>query len=233
MYLKTSEKQRVFVCGDIHGMYDLLIKALNSVNFKIGHDVLVCVGDLIDRGPDSKKVLDMFMTTNNFFTVLGNHEDMALSSDKRVHKFNGGKFFYDLSLQDQAAYKQWFRTLPITITIETPFSRYGVVHANIPIEITEWDKVVELSSGTLKQNLIWSREIINCPENYMNSVVEGVETVFLGHTILDDGPVLVGNRQYIDTGSFYWGKLTLVELTENGNIFTTLKATINELTIWV
>lgn len=221
MYLKTSEKQRVFVCGDIHGMYDLLIKALNSVNFKIGHDVLVCVGDLIDRGTDSKKVLDMFMTTHNFFTVLGNHEDMALSSDKRVHKFNGGKFFYDLSLQDQATYKQWFRTLPITITIETPFSRYGVVHANIPIEITEWDKVVELSSGTLKQNLIWSREIISCPENYMNSVIEGVETVFLGHTILDDGPILVGNRQYIDTGSFYWGKLTLVELTSDGNIFTT------------
>lgn len=219
MKIKTSEKQRVFVCGDIHGMYDLLIKALNSVNFKIGHDVLVCVGDLIDRGPDSKKVLDMFMTTYNFFTVLGNHEDMALSSDKRLHKYNGGKFFYDLSLQDQAAYKQWFRTLPITITIETPFSRYGVVHANIPIEITEWDKVVELSSGTLKQNLIWSREIINCPENYMNSVIEGVETVFLGHTILDDGPILVGNRQYIDTGSFYWGKLTLVELTPDGNIF--------------
>lgn len=217
MKIKTSEKQRVFVCGDIHGMYDLLIKALNSVNFKIGHDVLVCVGDLIDRGPDSKKVLDLFMTTYNFFTVLGNHEDMALSSDKRLHKFNGGKFFYDLSLQDQAAYKQWFRTLPITITIETPFSKYGVVHANIPIEITEWDKVVELSSGTLKQNLIWSREIISCPENYMNSVVEGVETVFLGHTILDDGPILVGNRQYIDTGSFYWGKLTLVELTSEGN----------------
>lgn len=223
MYLKTSEKQRVFVCGDIHGMHDLLIKTLNSVDFKIGHDVLVCVGDLIDRGPDSKKVLDMFMTTNNFFTVLGNHEDMALSSDKQLHKFNGGKFFYKLSLQDQAAYKQWFRTLPITITIETPFSRYGVVHANIPIEITEWDKVVELSSGTLKQNLIWSREIINCPENYMNSVIEGVETVFLGHTILDDGPILVGNRQYIDTGSFYFGKLTLVELTSNGNIFTTFR----------
>lgn len=217
MYLKTSEKQRVFVCGDIHGMYDLLIKALNSVDFKIGQDVLVCVGDLIDRGPDSKKVLDMFMTTHNFFTVLGNHEDMALSSDKRLHKFNGGKFFYDLSLQDQAAYKQWFKTLPITITIETPFSRYGVVHANIPIEITEWDKVVELSSGTLKQNLIWSRDIISYPENYINSVIEGVETVFLGHTILDDGPVLVGNRQYIDTGSFYYGKLTLVEVTENGN----------------
>ena len=57
----------------------------------------------------------------------------------------------------------------------------------------------------------------------MNSVVEGVETVFLGHTILDDGPILVGNRQYIDTGSFYWGKLTLVELTSDGNIFTTFR----------
>lgn len=216
MYLKTSEKQRVFVCSDIHGEHDLLIDALNRVDFRLGQDVLVGVGDLIDRGPDSKKVLDLFMTTNNFFTVLGNHEDMALSGDKSLHKYNGGKFFYELSLQDQVRYKQWFRSLPVTITIETPFSRYGVVHANIPIDITEWDKVVEFS-GTLKQNLIWSREIISYPENYVNSVIEGVETVFLGHTILDDGPVLVGNRQYIDTGSFYYGKLTLVEVTENGN----------------
>lgn len=222
MYLKTNEKQRVFVCGDLHGMHDLLITALNKVNFKFGIDVLVCVGDLIDRGPDSQKVLDLFIDTPNFYTVLGNHEDMALSSDKRLHKYNGGKFFYNLSLQDQVKYKQWFRTLPITITIETPFSRYGVVHANVPAEITEWDKVVELSSGTLKQNLIWSREIISCPESYVDSIIEGVETVFLGHTILDDGPILIGNRQYIDTGSFYWGKLTLVELTHNGDIFTTV-----------
>lgn len=217
MLIKTSGEQRVFVCSDIHGEHDLLINALNGVDFRLGQDVLVGVGDLIDRGPDSKKVLDLFMTTNNFFTVLGNHEDMALSGDKRLHKYNGGKFFYELSLQDQVKYKQWFRTLPITITIETPFSRYGVVHANIPIEISEWDKVVELSSGTLKQNLIWSREIIGCPEQHDKSIIEGVETVFLGHTILDDGPLLIGNRQYIDTGSFYYGKLTLVEVTENGN----------------
>ena len=215
MLIKTNNAQRVFVCSDIHGEYDLLLNALDRVNFRLGQDVLVGVGDLIDRGPDSKKVLDLFMTTNNFFTVLGNHEDMALSGDNRLHKYNGGKFFYELPLQDQVRYKQWFRTLPITITIETLFSRYGVVHANIPV--SEWDRAVELSNGTLKQNLIWSREIISCPEQYNKSIIEGVETVFLGHTILDDGPLLVGNRQYIDTGSFYYGKLTLVELTEDGN----------------
>ena len=168
MLIKTNNAQRVFVCSDIHGEYDLLLNALDRVNFRLGQDVLVGVGDLIDRGPDSKKVLDLFMTTNNFFTVLGNHEDMALSGDNRLHKYNGGKFFYELPLQDQVRYKQWFRTLPITITIVTPFSRYGVVHANIPV--SEWDRAVELSNGTLKQNLIWSREIISCPEQYNKSI---------------------------------------------------------------
>ena len=214
--IKVKDGQRVFVCSDIHGMYDLLMNKLSSVNFKFETDVLVGVGDLIDRGPDSQKVMDLFINTPNFYTVLGNHEDMALSRNQKLHKYNGGKFFYDMSLQDQVKYKQWIKTLPVTITIETPFGRYGVVHANIPIEITDWDTVVELANGTLKQNLIWSRDIISCPEMYKDSIIEYVDYVFLGHTILDDGPILIGNRWYIDTGSFYYGKLTLVELTNNG-----------------
>jgi hypothetical protein len=37
-------------------------------------DVLVHVGDMIDRGPDSWKVADFFRSTGNAFTVVGNHE---------------------------------------------------------------------------------------------------------------------------------------------------------------
>ena len=51
--------RRVVIVGDVHGELELLERALSRVDFRAGRgDVLVSVGDLIDRGPQSKEVLD-------------------------------------------------------------------------------------------------------------------------------------------------------------------------------
>lgn len=220
MIIKTTNEQRVFIVGDLHGEYDFFFNSLRKLGFEIGKDVLVCTGDLIDRGPNSAQILDLFMSTPNFYTVLGNHEDMALSKNIELHKYNGGSFFYKLSLQDQVKYKQWFKTLPITITIETGFSRYGVTHAQVNYEITDWDLAVSLGDGTLKQDLIWSRDVINNCESphYQHRIVEGIELLFCGHSIVDQ-PTLVGNSLFIDLGANYYGRLCFIELKCDSNIY--------------
>lgn len=88
--LLTKKGSRIYAIGDVHGRYDLL-----SLLFAIIHDHLahadpqpesiqiVLLGDIIDRGPDSRECLDMIHRAQANESVLllrGNHEDMMLQS---------------------------------------------------------------------------------------------------------------------------------------------------------
>jgi len=59
-----------FIIGDVHGMYDTLVRLLEQIPPK---SEVIFVGDLVDRGLDSKKIVNL--VKNNFKAVLGNHED--------------------------------------------------------------------------------------------------------------------------------------------------------------
>ena len=76
---------RVMVIGDIHGQYDKLLRALDASNYA-EDDQLIFLGDYIDRGPDSQRVLDFMLQLKsipaNIF-LRGNHEQMVL------HLFSG------------------------------------------------------------------------------------------------------------------------------------------------
>jgi serine/threonine protein phosphatase 1 len=89
---------RTFVISDIHGNYTIFRKALKSVKLK-KKDTLIILGDLIERGNNSKGVLDtIFLLKDHGFNielVLGNHEKMFLDSfkDEKEHTkwmINGG-----------------------------------------------------------------------------------------------------------------------------------------------
>ncbi|MEL7213479.1 MAG: metallophosphoesterase [Pseudomonadota bacterium] len=78
----------VYVIGDIHGRLDLFEDLLGLIDLDIGrHEVgapvLVCVGDYIDRGEDSKNMLMRMRALNEaqptrFICLMGNHERMML-----------------------------------------------------------------------------------------------------------------------------------------------------------
>lgn len=72
-----------YIISDIHGCNIKFRKALKSIKLK-KEDTLVLLGDLIDRGPDSKEVLDtVFLLKEHNFNIIcikGNHEQMLLDS---------------------------------------------------------------------------------------------------------------------------------------------------------
>ncbi len=72
----------IYAFGDIHGSNDKLIALLDTINPKKS-DTLIFLGDMIDRGTNSKGVLDTIMTYETIcqvITLLGNHEQMLLDA---------------------------------------------------------------------------------------------------------------------------------------------------------
>ena len=72
----TSGKD--YVVGDLHGCFELLERLLKQVEFNSATDRLFSVGDLIDRGPDSLRCLQL-LEQPWFYAVQGNHENMLLN----------------------------------------------------------------------------------------------------------------------------------------------------------
>ncbi len=79
MSLSSSEQKLTVVISDIHGCGYTLVRLLNKC--PKGSN-LIFSGDLIDRGPHSRKVVE-FAMDNNIPTVMGNHEDLCLAFHKR------------------------------------------------------------------------------------------------------------------------------------------------------
>jgi serine/threonine protein phosphatase 1 len=92
-------KPRRFVIGDVHGCARTLRRLVQEGIGLTKGDELYLLGDLIDRGPDSRGVLDFIMELQaekfNVAAVRGNHEDMFLHAGARredmyLWLFNGG-----------------------------------------------------------------------------------------------------------------------------------------------
>mgnify|MGYP001374003596 CR=1 FL=1 len=91
----------VWVIGDVHGYYNTLELLLKNLKLK-SDDVVILLGDLIDRGPRSAHVVKYARESENTHTVRGNHEQMMIDGfdeklffkdsniDSRIWYHNGG-----------------------------------------------------------------------------------------------------------------------------------------------
>lgn len=110
--INPSDKSRVFIVGDLHGQYDALKKKLEAVGFITGVDYLISVGDLVDRGPKIKEVIDFLINTPNCYGVFGNHDNFLLQFDTHPEKWfddkrNGSEFTVEqLGLENLKKYKK-------------------------------------------------------------------------------------------------------------------------------
>ena len=66
---------KINIIGDIAGRYDELLLLLDKMPEA---DLILSVGDLVDRGPKSKEVIEWFMGNENAEAVYGNHEDLFI-----------------------------------------------------------------------------------------------------------------------------------------------------------
>jgi len=87
----TPEGVRLYAIGDVHGCADLLRSLLDMIAADAGDKParLVFLGDYVDRGPDSKGVLDLLLairkTRPDTIYLKGNHEQAMLDFLERPH----------------------------------------------------------------------------------------------------------------------------------------------------
>ncbi|MCP5137844.1 MAG: metallophosphoesterase [Gammaproteobacteria bacterium] len=208
-----------FVVGDIHGEFVKLNEALDRVGFDPDKDRLFSVGDLIDRGPDSVAALD-WMAEPWFHAVLGNHEEMALVAPHKPEMMrswiteNGGSWWLELSADQQKRFTELFKAMPLAIEVATPVGRVGIVHADVPPNVSWPELLVRINAGDNKtrQYLLWSRNRATRRFGGYRKAVAGIKHVFTGHSPVSD-VACHGNVFMIDTGACYGGPLTLMPLS--------------------
>lgn len=93
LVVKAIDEQKVFIVGDLHGEHEFFFKCLQKLGFNTERDILVCTGDLVDRGPKSYELLTHFLyNKNNFYSVRGNHDQFLVEHDYQTALFNGGGY---------------------------------------------------------------------------------------------------------------------------------------------
>ncbi len=204
--------QRLFVVGDVHGCYADLMQALQAVAFDFDQDLLVSLGDLIDRGPESLKCLNLLQQPW-FKAVLGNHEEMCLHSEHDqmmadLHCRHGGQWFYDLPLTERKRLIALVRQLPIVLEIEHQGQRLGFVHADV--DLNDWD-AFKAEVQRNPEAAVWGRGRIRNNRPYRYRSVTGIDRVFLGHTVVNQ-VTRRDNCYYIDTGAVFGKHLSVIEI---------------------
>ncbi len=213
MYLKLDGHnwRHVWVVSDLHGCYQMLMEALKLRHLNPYEDLLICVGDLIDRGPDSVKCLQL-LNEAWFYAVRGNHEQMALdalhNNQFGLWMMNGGNWFAELKGEQQQQAIDLFRrceTLPWIIEITCANGVNIIAHADYPSSHYVWNKPVE------KQRILWNRDRLQDLMNGSEEGISGADHFWFGHTPLRKR-YDCQNLHYIDTGAVFGGSLTLAQL---------------------
>jgi serine/threonine protein phosphatase 1 len=203
---------RIYAIGDIHGCAARLEALVARLDIDTQQDRLIFVGDYIDRGPDSKEVVDRILglreTIDHVICLLGNHEQMFLNyylhgRDLELFLANGGsdtlasyglqRSRRDPSFRVPERHLRFYQSLlPCYEAAD-----YIFVHAGLRpgVPLPEQDL----------NDLLWSRF------EFIRSAYDFGKRVIFGHTPFSV-PLVEPNKIGIDTGAVYGGPLTCLEL---------------------
>lgn len=219
-------ENKYYIIGDVHGYYDKLLRLVE----KLPSDAkLVFVGDLIDRGPDSAKVL-AFVRENGHLCVRGNHEEFMIkerpetgwewgrTSSYKMWLANGGDAtLASYGLQDYETLRiagghserlkpffddiEWLDTLPHYLKLKD-------CTVNGRKVIVTHASVSKIWKDRLTNRMEFNAKVTVNRDN--PTPVEGIYNV-IGHTPFR-APNIYEYAARIDTGPYLYGTLSALEV---------------------
>ncbi len=127
----------VYAIGDVQGCYDQLRQLLDRIEFNPEDDKLWFAGDLVNRGPDSLKVLRFVKGLGKrAICVLGNHDLhlLAMSESIDKHKDPNNTLDQILNAPDRDELLHWLRHRPLIHRSKK--RNFSIIHAGLP---PQWD----------------------------------------------------------------------------------------------
>ena len=203
---------RVIVIGDIHGCLDMVKRLIDKIDWQPDKDRLIFLGDYIDRGENSKGVVDFILAltrcSSRVECLIGNHEALFLDylngRDRRLFLSNGGWLTVEGYLAEKSEedgplvppdHMSFYLSLKTYIELED----YYIVHAGFKPGVTIKDQQ--------QTDMIWIRD------QFIYTNYDFGKRVIFGHTPFDE-PFIMENKIGLDTGAVYGNRLTCLELPE-------------------
>lgn len=212
---------KLYAIGDIHGCFDQFRELVEEKIKAEPQDMIILLGDYIDRGYQVKEVVDYIIELQNkhfnIITLRGNHEQMMLEAmitgDMSVWTWNGaettlGSFGILLPSELEEKYKIFFKNL----LWYYEYNDYLFVHAGFNDNDPFNDK----------QAMVWTRRDV-----YSNVLLKN-KVIVHGHTPITvdrcvENAVSDNHVINIDTGAVYeeayFGILTAIELNSRELFF--------------
>ena len=222
----TNTKGRIIVIGDVHGTFDVLLKLLDECQYD-SKDVLVFLGDLVDRGTQVSDVIDFVMRVEQHqgipACILGNHEDRHISYDD-IEQRDGSITVRNLKhvatrRQLQRRHYDYFRSMPLYVRL--PQYNCACVHAGVfpGRSIEKQDKChllhAQMLNPAISEKTKWPSKVANDPEwKFWTHYWDGPERIIFGHTGLDK-PLVTDKFVGIDTGAVFGRELSAFILPDN------------------
>ena len=191
---------RHVIIGDIHGCYRELLELLARAG-ATDDDIIVSVGDLVDRGPDSPAVLRFFQercARGRAIVLMGNHERkhvrQVFSYSQEITRLQFGSQY--------AAATEWMSHLPYYYETHDILVVHAALLPGIPIA----EQKDEILSGTTAGE----RELQSALSGRLwSELYEGPKPVAFGHHVVGSQPLVARGLVYgLDTGACHGGRLT-------------------------
>jgi serine/threonine protein phosphatase 1 len=201
---------KIFVIGDIHGCLKKLTNLMACIDVDDRHDALVFLGDYIDRGPDSRGVVEFILNfkkaRENVFCLMGNHEELFIDylnqgRSTSVFYANGGfstliSYNYPHVMDDiPESHRKFFSSLSLYYETENYIFVHAGLRPGIPLDQQD------------RQDMLWIRD------EFVGSSFDFGKTIVFGHNSFSQ-PLIEANKIGVDTGAVYGGYLTCMELPE-------------------
>jgi serine/threonine protein phosphatase 1 len=208
---------RTIAIGDVHGCSRALGRLLEAIDPQSG-DTIVALGDYIDRGPDTRGVLEQLVELEGrcqLVPLLGNHEEMLLAAKSgqanvRLWLACGGLATltsYDSATSFDQIPPRHFEFLEGCRLYYVEGDHF-FVHANYLPETPLEDQDVEI--------LLWRSLRDFTPGPHCSG-----KTAVVGHTLQPDGKIRdLGHLKCIDTGCYNDGWLTALDVA-SGQLWQT------------
>jgi serine/threonine protein phosphatase 1 len=230
--------QRTFAVGDVHGQLAMLADLISQlIPRAVEGDTLLFVGDYIDRGPDSRGVVEQVLALREgawpgpVVTLRGNHEDLMLDEERTRKQYDAGLWLENGGVETIRSYRCEISRAEFRAGVGLSFlpDAHRVFFGSLDLWYEDAHALYVhagmrpgyLPDSSSERELLWIRD------EFIYSSYEWGKPVVFGHT-----PQAVNNRRIclasevqwgplnrpekigIDTGVCYGGPLTAVMLPE-------------------